>query len=244
MTDENSDDCVICMSAGPTHAFLHGDSAHLCVCKDCSGLGLKLCPICNAQIDKICIESELLENIKIFSTRVTRPLGGGAEPVGGGSGPLGGAKPLGICTGPLGICTGPLGSKEPRERILVWLGTDKRIHMTPISDIVSSLEAFIRDEYPPEVLDKFFGIYGILGELPYYIVKMLVQRHYTEIRGLLESQQCNVFVRHPFLQFSQNTVYNSMIKKVMCVYINVSFDEAGSLINFYNNEFARNYDKY
>jgi len=266
MTDENSNNCVICMSAGPTHAFLHGDSAHLCVCKDCSELGLKLCPLCNAKIDKISIESEVPKNTKVFSTRVAVPLGGGAVPLGGGAVPLsggavplgGGAVPLGgdavplggdaIPLGgdaiPLGICTGPLGITEPRERILVWLGTDKRLHMTPISDIVPSLAAFMQDEYPPEVLDGFFGINGILGELPYYIAKMLVQRHYTEIRALLEHQQCNVFVRHPFLQFSKNTVYNSTIKKVMCVYINVSFDEAGSLIDFYNKEFAKNYHKY
>jgi len=262
---ENSDDCVICISAGSTHAFLHGDSAHLCVCKDCSELGLKLCPLCNAKIDKIYIESELPKNTKVFSTRVALPLGGGsgplggiagplggiagplgggAGPLGGGAGPLDGTGPLGICTGPLVICTGPLGSIEPRERILVWLGIDERLHMTPISDIVSSLAAFVQDVYPPEVLDGFFGINGIPEELPYFIAKMLVKRHYIEIRALLEHQQCNVFVRHPFLQFSKNTVYNSTMKKVMCVYINVSFNEAGSLINFYNKEFARNYDKY
>lgn len=54
---DDDDACVVCMSAPKEAGFVHGDSVHRCVCKECAAEVMRqeprCCPICRQRIDTV-----------------------------------------------------------------------------------------------------------------------------------------------------------------------------------------------
>ncbi len=52
---EPEPECVICLTAAQAVGFLHGDSVHRCVCRDCSrriAVGAP-CPLCRQPVERV-----------------------------------------------------------------------------------------------------------------------------------------------------------------------------------------------